>query len=99
MLVRLGLLLVWSLRRWLLLLPHGRLLLLLPHGRLLLPHGRLLLLPHGRLLLLSRWGGCCPRRLRLLERKLINRNPIKAPATRRLHLILAIMPRATHHLH
>ena len=91
MLVRLGLLLVWSLRRWLLLLPHGRLLLLLPHGRLLLPH--------GRLLLLSRWGGCCPRRLRLLERKLINRNPIKAPATRRLHLILAIMPRATHHLH
>ena len=63
MLVRLGLLLVWSLRRWLLLLPHGRLLLLLPHGRLLLPHGLLLLLPHGRLLLLSRWGGCCPRRM------------------------------------
>ena len=112
MLVRLALLLVWSLRRLLLLLPHGR-LLLLPHGLLLLlPHGRLLLLlPHGGLLLLPR--GCCPGDgscewwlglglglgLRLLELEMNSGSPISPLATGSLYLILAIMPRATQHKH
>ena len=103
MLVRLALLLVWSLRRLLLLLPHGRLLLL--------PHGLLLLLPHGGLLLLPR--GCCPGDgscewwlglglglgLRLLELEMNSGSPISPLATGSLYLILAIMPRATQHNH